>query len=453
MIEGHNNCVIYLTRTDPDMNTRRRFLRDLGLSTAALPLLSGLPSLRAAEVTKPKQRLILFLSPNGTLPPLFWPDETGENFTLKRILAPLEPFKKHMLTLKGLSNKVRGDGDGHMRGMSCLLTGKELFPGNIQGGSDTPAGWCKGISIDQELKNFLQADPQTKTRFGSLELGVAVPNRADPWTRWTYAGPNQPVAPIDDPYQFFEKIYGSMKDRENLASVLDELDEDLRKISSAVSAEDRDLLDKHLTFVREMERELNGPQEQPLTTPQVKLEPGVSNDNDSIPRLMQMQMDLLANAFANDMARIATVQFTNSVGQSRMKWLGIDEGHHSLSHEPDNKEDAQEKLAKINVWLCEQLAALATKLANTPEPGGSGSMLDHTTILWTNELGKGNSHTHDDIPFMLCGGGLGFKTGRALQFDRAAHNRLWLSIAQAFGHNIQTFGNPDLCGGGALGLT
>ena len=43
-----------------------------------------------------------------------------------------------------------------MRGMGCLLTGIELFPGNIQGGSDTPAGWAKGISIDQEIKNYLQ---------------------------------------------------------------------------------------------------------------------------------------------------------------------------------------------------------------------------------------------------------------------------------------------------------
>ena len=80
-------------------------------------------------------------------------------------------------------------------------------------------------------------------------------------------------------------------------------------------------------------------------------------------------------------------------------------------------------------------------------------MLDHPTILWTNELGKGNSHTHDDVPFMLCGGGLGFKTGRALQFDKAAHNRLWLSIAQAFGHDLKTFGNASLCDGGALSLT
>ena len=42
--------------------------------------------------------------------------------------------------LNGICNKVRGDGDNHMRGMSCLLTGSELLPGNIQGGSDTPGG-------------------------------------------------------------------------------------------------------------------------------------------------------------------------------------------------------------------------------------------------------------------------------------------------------------------------
>ncbi len=434
------------------MIARRRFLRDLGISTAAFPLFAGMPSLNAQDQTRPKQRLILFFSPNGTLPALFWPDETGADFKLKRILAPLEPFRKQLLTLKGISNKVRGDGDGHMRGMSCLLTGKELFPGNIQGGSDTPAGWCSGISIDQELKNFLQAHPATKTRFGSLDLGVAVPNRADPWTRWSYAGPNQPVTPVDDPYQLFEKLYGSTRERESLTSILDELGEDIGKVSTSVSAEDRPLLEKHLTFVREMERELTESGERKLAFPGVPLEPGVAGENDNIPKLMRMQMSLLMNAFLNDMARIATIQFTNSVGQSRMRWLGVDEPHHSLSHDPDLNEGSQEKLAQINVWLCEQLAFLAKMLAETPEPGGSGSMLDHTTILWTNELGKGNSHSHDNIPFVLCGGGLGFKTGRALQFDNVAHNRLWLAVAHAFGHQLETFGNPGLCEGGGLAL-
>ncbi|MBN8628039.1 MAG: DUF1552 domain-containing protein, partial [Planctomycetes bacterium] len=146
----------------------------------------------------------------------------------------------------------------------------------------------------------------------------------------------------------------------------------------------------------------------------------------------------------------ATLQFTNSVGQPKMRWLGIDEGHHELSHEPDSNKGAVEKLTKINHWYAEQLAYLCKRLAETPEPGGPGSLLDNTTIIWTNELGKGNSHTLDNIPFVLVGGGLGFKMGRNLKYDKTPHNRLLLSIAHAFGHRITKFGNPDFCGAGPL---
>ena len=51
-----------------------------------------------------------------------------------------------------------------------------------------------------------------------------------------------------------------------------------------------------------------------------------------------MQIDLMVNSFVNDMSRVATLQYTKSVGQARMRWLDIDEGHHSLSHEPDSDE-------------------------------------------------------------------------------------------------------------------
>lgn len=441
-------------KTDAVSLSRRGFLRDLGVSTAAIPFLAGLPSLRGAssDNSSPPQRMIFMFSPNGIVPPQFWPDETGTDFQLKRILAPLEPFKNRTLLLKGISNKVRGDGDGHMRGMSCLLTAIELFPGNIQGGSDTPAGWAKGPSIDQELKSYLQSKPETRTRFGSLELGVAVPNRADPWTRWTYAGPNQPTAPIDDPYLVFEKLYGQIEDREILGSVLDGVRGDLKKVASRLSREDRTALEKHATIVRELEAELRGAASSKLRQPAPQLSPGVSTDNDDMPRLSAMQTDLLVNALANDMARVASLQFTNSVGQARMRWLGIEEGHHSLSHDPDLNEGSQEKLTKINVWFCEQLAALAAKLDAIPEPGHTGTMLDHTTILWTNELGKGNSHSLDNIPFVLVGGGLGFASGRSLTFDNVPHNRLWLAVAHAFGHRIPTFGNPRLSEAGPLAL-
>src|SRR5437868_2537873 len=232
---------------------RREFIRDLGIGAAAIPFILNLPSLGFANQQRRKQRLVILFSPNGVVPPAFWPDEEGAKFTLKESLKPLEPFRDRTLILHGVCDRVRGDGDAHMRGIGCLLTGVELFPGNIQGGSDTPAGWSKGVSIDQEIKSHLQKDPATRTRFGSLEFGVMVPERADTWTRMVYTGPNKPVAPIDNPYQMFTKLYGRAKDREVLASVLDDVKDDLKKVRSAVSAEDRRLLDEHATFVREME--------------------------------------------------------------------------------------------------------------------------------------------------------------------------------------------------------
>lgn len=432
---------------------RRTFLKEIGISAAAAPFIWGLPSLRAETNAPRRQRLIIMFSPNGIVPPHFWPDEEGEEFTLKRILSPLEPWKKQLLILKGISNKVCGDGDGHMRGMSCLLTAIELFPGNIQGGSDTPAGWASGISIDQEIKNFFQGREESRTRFGSLEFGVAVPHRADPWTRMSYAGPNKPVAPVDDPYQMFEKLYGRMKDKESLKSILDDVREDLRKVSAKVSSQDKRMLEEHLTFVREMEADLQASEKETLGHPVPEVAQGVLNENDNIPKLSRMQIELLVNSFINDHARVATLQYTNSVGNARMKWLGIEEGHHTLSHDPDLNDVSQEKLIKINEWFCQELAYLTKKLAETPEPGGNGTLLDNTTIIWTNELGKGNSHTLDNIPFVLMGNGCGFKVGRSLKFDKVAHNRLWLAVARGMGHEVSTFGNPKLCDGGALELS
>lgn len=431
-------------------NSRREFLRTLGLSAAALPFVSNLPCFAAPFEARRKQRIIVMFSPDGIVPTTFWPDEEGALVTLKESLKPLEPFKDRTLTLHGVCDKIRGDGDGHMRGIGCLLTGIELFPGNVQGGSDTPAGWSTGISIDQEVKNFLQKDPATRTRFGSLEFGVLVPERADTWTRMSYAGPNKPVTPIDNPYQMFQKLYGRAKDEENLKSVLDELKEDLNKIRSRVGTQDRQILEEHATLVREMEQELKASSNRKVAHAVPVLEPGVREDNDNMPVISKQQIDLLVNSFAGDFARVATLQYTNSVGQARMRWLGINEGQHDLSHEPDSNAEAQDKLTRINHWYCEQLAYLAKRLAETPEPGGGGSLLDNTLIIWTNELGQGNSHTLNNIPFVLVGNGLGFKMGRSLKYPKVAHNRLLMSIAHGFGHHVKTFGNANYCGDGPL---
>jgi len=434
---------------------RRDFLKTTGAVALAFPGLSswaGLNWLAPDRDDQTPKRLVIMFSPNGMVRDGFWPKTEGPDFEMDSVLKPLESFREKTLLVHGICNKIRGDGDNHMRGMSCLLTGNELFKGNIQGGSDSPAGWAKGISIDQEIKRYLQTNEETATRFGTLEYGVRVPNKADPWTRMCYAGPNQPVAPISNPYRMFDKMYGKMKDRENLLSVLGDVQKEIERSKGSVDARDLNLLNSHKQFVEQMDDDLKNSNQSNYFVDPLQLPNNVVDTNDSMPELAKMQMDLLVNGFANDLNRVATLQFTNSVGGARMRWLEVEEGHHSLSHDPDDKKPSQEKLRRINTWYCEQMAYLCKKLEHTKEPGTDRSMLDNTLVVWTNELGHGNSHTLDNLPMLMVGGGFGFEMGRFTKVKRVSTTRLWLAIAHAMGHQLDSFGLAELCKEGPVKL-
>ena len=84
-----------------------------------------------------------------------------------------------------------------------------------------------------------------------------------------------------------------MKDQENLRSVLDQIQDDLGKLRSTVSAEDRQLLEEHATFVREMEQELQQAQEPAAGHAVPALETGVKEENTNIPQISKMQIDLM----------------------------------------------------------------------------------------------------------------------------------------------------------------
>ncbi|MBX2851136.1 MAG: DUF1552 domain-containing protein [Phycisphaeraceae bacterium] len=436
--------------------SRRRFLRQASVSAAALPFLSGLPSVSGAALDPKPRRLIIVFSPNGTVPDAFWPKQPGPIEKLPPILEPLDPFKHRLMTAKGPSIVVGGVGSRHIQGMGCLLTGNQLFPGNAKGGGNSPsAGWAKSISIDQEVANFFQSKQNSKTAFGSLQFGVAVPDLADPRTRMSYAGANQPLTPISDPRWMVDKLYGKTKDKASLLAIIDDVKDDLARFSDQLSPEDREMLERHMEHVAEMQRQLEiADANDSRNHPVPDIDPDIELINDNTPQISRVQIDLMVNAMANNMARVATLQYMRSVGQARMKWLNVKEGHHKISHEPDENEDARTKLIKINTWFAGEIAYLATKLRDTPEPGGvGGSMLDNTLILWVNELGKGNSHTLNNIPFVLIGGeNLGIKQGQALELGKTPHNRLLMAIAKAMGHELESFGIAKYCKGGAIEL-
>ena len=71
-------------------------------------------------------------------------------------------------------------------------------------------------------------------------------------------------------------------------------------------------------------------------------------------------------------------------------------------------------------------------------------------VVWVNELGKGNSHTRNNIPFVMVGGGLGWNTGQAHDFKSVPHNRLLMTLSESMGHPVESFGNPDFCNDGPL---
>ena len=436
-----------------DYFDRRRFLQ----GSAAAIMATFIPGISSAEpiVYRPdsRKRLVIMFSPNGMVKQGFWPKNPGPDFELTSVLEPLADLRESTLVVHGICNKVKGDGDSHMRGMSCLLTSNELFPGNIQGGGHTPAGWAKGISIDQEIKTYLQSNSQTKTRFGSLEFGVRVPNEANPWTRMVYGGPNQPIAPISDPYQMFAKMYGDRKGKENLQSVLGLLQQDMLQTQPRVAASDRRIFDAHQSYVEQFKSDLETQRQIQLNVEPTRLPDNVENHNDNMPELSKMQIDLLVNGFANDLCRVATLQYSKSVGNDKMKWLDVSEGHHGLSHNPDDDKATQEKLVRINRWYCEQLAYLAQQLKATIDPQTNRPMLDDTLILWTNELGHGNSHSLNNLPMVMIGGGFGFDMGRYVKVKKVSTDRLWLAIAHAMGHHIESFGKPNLSNGKALSLT
>jgi hypothetical protein len=427
--------------------SRRRFVAGLGASLLAAPFVSLLRGrASAAPGDGVAKRLVVVFTPNGTIPSKWRPTGSGSSFSFPAgsILEPLATYKDKLVVIDGLDFR---EASNHEGGMSHMLTG-----GGAAGNESL------GMSVDQFVASRLSASGGT--RFPSLELGV----QTSAWgggvqTRMSYSGPGTYVPPDDSPSSVYTRLFGDAggtpdevdANLRRRQSVIDLVRGELTALESALGNEEKAKLDAHLTAVREMERGLGGGGGDCGSGPAIAdLDP---YDNDSFPALGKAQTDLMVAALACDATRVASIQWSHTVGPPVFTWLGITDGHHGLSHAGDGDQGAVGNLVKAERWFSEQFAYLLDKMAAVPDPVNGGSLLDSSLVVWCKEMGDSRLHVCEGVPFVLAGGGNGaFELGRFLQFDGESHTRLLVSICRAMGLDNQTFGNPGFGTGELPGL-
>jgi hypothetical protein len=179
--------------------------------------------------------------------------------------------------------------------------------------------------------------------------------------------------------------------------------------------------------------------------------PAVTTDADSqrtgadTQTLSPFYMDIISTAFACNLAKVASVTFGypggGDAGGLRMPWLGFTDPMHFVSHHAGDATKL-DRYQKMTSWIAGQIAAFMQQLAAQPSATGSGTLLDETVIYWFNRHGDGDSHSNDRLPNVILGGTGGyFKMGRWLQLPATSPTKVLISIANAMGVSVSSFGS------------
>jgi hypothetical protein len=465
--------------------TRRAFLRGASGAALALPLLNDVPRAHAQAAAAPPKRLIVVFSPNGTIPSAWASTGSGASFKPGTIQQPFVTagHQNDIVVVHNLDNLPTTDGaggDAHGLGIGCLLTGIELQQGSqFLAGCGKPgefcgsSGWPAGGSVDQ----FIASKVGQSTQFLSLDFAVKRMS-GSLWSRMSYSDVNVPVTPMDDPSVAFDRIFANVGASASALqlqsarrkSILDAISPRYSALASKLSAADKDKVSTHLAALRDIESRLGNLQPgagamgactkpmRPALTASAEVMYNSSgmevlnsaNDVD-VPQRNQLIRDLAVAALACDLSRVSTMMLAPSRSDIFFNFIGVNNSHHELSHDPDSNAASQMKLVQINTWYATQVAALVTALKGVKE--GAGTMFDNTVVFWCNELGIGNIHSHTKMPLLIAAGkNMGFKTGQAVTMpDATPHNRLLLNLIQSMGiTGVTSFGNPKFCSAGPI---
>jgi len=420
--------------------SRRTLLRGLG-TVLALPWLekmgevSGWAAGQSPGKTAPNRMAFVYV-PNGKEMANWTPTGGVDDFKLSEILQPLEGHRKDLLVLTGLAaDKARPHGDGggdHARAMSAFLTGAQ--PRKTDGVDIR----C-GVSVDQ----LAAARIAGQTHLDSLELGCEAGNMAggcDSGYSCVYSSTiswrsgTQPIPKEINPKLVFERLFGSQdavgraRRAASRMSVLDYVREDARSFATKLGRSDQQKLDEYFTSIRDIEQRIARAESLGKLQP-----PGDFPVPTGIPQSyeehIRMMCDLMVLGFQTDATRVCTFVMANEGSNKAYPWIGVNEGHHELSHH-GNDPGKKAKIRQINLFHTKQFAYLLDKMKGVRE--GEGTLLDHSMIVYGSGNSDGNRHNHDDLPVLLAGRGGGtIKTGRHLRMkEETPITNLWVSLLE-----------------------
>ena len=402
--------------------SRRRFLRGVGAFGAVALALPRLEAHAACGVL-PK-RFGLFFWGNGMLPDLWRPTGEGSEWQLSEQLAPLAAHKSKLTVVTGTDVKTPNS-IAHGAGAAGLLTG---MPIDLSDG-DT----VMGPTIDQAIA----AEIGGATVYRSIQTGIHSSQSS-----YSYNGPNSKNPPETDPYTLYERLFGETFREPGeegqvdpslglRRSILDAVVEDANSLSAELGQQDKERLEQHLDGVRDLENRLAKLEEDP---PELEacVRPGPPEadypDIDGRPQLVlrnQIMSELIAMAFACDQTRVIGHYYSHPV--SELLYEGMSAGHHDLTH---NEPDPQDEVNAITKVCMGGLADFLSALDAIPE--GEGTLLDNCIILGCSEISLGRTHSLEDMPILLAGGGCGrLRTNYHHRGTGENSSRVMLSILRA----------------------
>jgi hypothetical protein len=424
--------------------SRRTWLRGAGV-TMALPWMESLPVWgdEPARSSNPGSqapvRLGVLFAGNGFHAGHWWAKGAGSTMELGKVLEPIAEFREKMTFVEGLYNEQALKGNIHSSQTGNILSGASLAPGG---------DIVSGTSFDQVIAQHYGRS----TRVPSLVLGC---ERSNPGIHKNYSmlysshiswsSPTTPTPLELYPALAFDRLFKN-RVKKGEQSVLDAVLGEASRFRKKVSRRDRQKLDEYLNSVREVEQRIDrAGQKGELQGWRPTLEkPNIPRPPEGLPQNIadhaKLMCDIVVLAFQTDMTRVCTLKLNNDHSYLQFPHLGVEVGHHELSHSDRGKQSPD--WLKVNHFFMEQYAYIARKLDAIQE--GERTALDNSMLMMCSSMMSG-IHDATQLPVVLLGRGGGkLETGRVLSYNGKPNRKmcsLYLSLMEKCGVRLTAFGD------------